>query len=160
MEISRDEKNYGAAWFVGTVLQIIGKSYYLVMYKNLWTDDGGSSRMLLKEIVDQKYVRPCPPSPSEFDGLNILDEVEAFHKDGWLVGVIAGILPGSRYIVRSKHQEEEFELDQNLLRPRFNWINRRWFRISQVSNNSKQFLVRRLFLLVHFILFFLSTGVI
>lgn len=135
IEVSRDKENYGAAWFVGTVLKVIGKNNFLVEYESLRVDNHGSSGLLLKEIVDLQYVRPSPPA-LEFDNfVDILEEVEAFHNGGWVAGVVAELHRGSRYIIRSNYQKEEIELDQMAIRPRFEWKNERWVRISRVSNN-------------------------
>ena len=136
VEVSRDKENYGAAWFVGTVLKVIGKSYFLVEYESLRIDNDGSSGVPLKEIVDLQYIRPSPPPASKFDGLfDVLEELEAFHKGGWVAGVVMELRCDSKYLVKSKHHEEEIEVDRTTIRPRFDWINDHWVRISRVSNN-------------------------
>ena len=131
VEVSCDRENYGVAWFVGTVLKVIGKINFLVEYEYPRVGDNGTE-MLLKEVVDLQYIRPCPPA-LVFTGFNVLDEVEGFHQNGWFAGVVSMILPGSRYIVKHKH-EEEMVLDHTSLRPRCVWDNGRWVHISQVLN--------------------------
>ena len=61
--------------------------------------------------------------------------MEAFHKGGWVAGVVLELHRDSKYIVKSKHHEEEIEVDRTTIRPRFDWINDHWVRISRVSNN-------------------------
>lgn len=134
--MSKDKENFGAAWFTGTVLKVIGKSTFLVEYESQRVDNQGSSGELLKEIVDLQYIRPSPPPASKFDSIfDVLEEVEAFYKGGWIAGVVLELRGGSRYIVKARHEEEEFEVDQSAIRPRFEWINEHWTRISRVWSN-------------------------
>lgn len=128
VEVSRDNENYGAAWFVGTVLKVIGKKNFLVEYENLRVDgEDGNSGTLLKEIVDLQYIRPPPTSKSK--KFNVLDEVEAYCGDGWYAATVLRILPGPRYVVNSKG--EEVELDQSSIRCRCTWTGGVWLHFSQ-----------------------------
>ncbi|KAJ6846131.1 DUF724 domain-containing protein 3-like isoform X2 [Iris pallida] len=128
VEVSRDNQNYGAAWFVGTVLKVIGKKNFLVVYENLRVDgEDGDSGTLLKEIVDLQYIRPPPTSKSK--KFNVLDEVEAYCGDGWYAATVLKILPGPRYVVNSKG--EEVELDQSSIRCRSSWTGGVWLHFSK-----------------------------
>ncbi|KAJ6811437.1 uncharacterized protein M6B38_153790 [Iris pallida] len=132
VEVSRDKQNYGAAWFSGTVLKVIGKSYFLVEYKSLWVDDDRSRRMPRTEIVDLQYLRPSPPSESM--NFRVLDEVEAPQHGGWFPGIVSKVLPGSRYIIKFKHQAEEMELDHAALRPHYLWNGGHWINNNQANS--------------------------
>ncbi|KAJ6837207.1 DUF724 domain-containing protein 3-like isoform X2 [Iris pallida] len=128
VEVSRDNQNYGAAWFVGTVLKVIGKKNFLVEYENLRVDgEDGNSGTLLKEIVDLQYIRPPPTSKSK--KFNVLDEVEAYCGDGWYAATVLKVLPGPRYVVNSKGGE--VELDQSSIRCRCSWTGGVWLHFSQ-----------------------------
>ncbi|KAJ6829299.1 DUF724 domain-containing protein 3-like isoform X1 [Iris pallida] len=128
VEVSRDNENYGAAWFVGTVLKVIGKKNLYVEYENLRIDgEDGNSGTLLKEIVDLQYIRPPPTSKSK--KFNVLDEVEAYRGDGWYAATVLKILPGPRYVVNSKG--EEVDLDQSSIRCRCSWTGGIWLHFSQ-----------------------------
>lgn len=131
VEVSRDKEHYGAVWFAGTVLKVIGKIYFLVEYENLRVNGNNHTEILLKEIVDIQYIRPCPPS-FESTSFNVLDEVEGFHRDGWCAGIVSTILSGSRYMVNYKHQKEEVVLDRASMRPCLVWIDGHWVHSSQV----------------------------
>lgn len=132
VEVSRDKEKYGAAWFSGTVLKVIGKSYFFVEYKSLWVDDDSSRRMLRTEIVDSQYLRPSPPSESM--NFRVLDEVEAPQHGGWFPGIVSKVLPGSRYIIKFKHQDEEMELDHAALRPHYLWNGGHWINSNQANS--------------------------
>ncbi|KAJ6833959.1 uncharacterized protein M6B38_337055 [Iris pallida] len=132
VEVSRDKQNYGAAWFSGTVLKVIGKSYFLVEYKSLWVDDDRSRRMPRTEIVDLQYLRPSPPSESM--NFRVLDEVEAPQHGGWFPGIVSKVLPGSRYNIKFKHQAEEMELDHAALRPHYLWNGGHWINSNQANS--------------------------
>ncbi|ONK57086.1 uncharacterized protein A4U43_C10F16470 [Asparagus officinalis] len=138
IEVSRDKENYGASWYVGTVLKVIGAGFFLVEYENLRIDSSGSNGMPLKEIVDLQYIRPSPPPQTVFDNfVDILEEVEAFRKGGWVAGVVSKLLCGSRYVFKPKHWEEEIELDWTAIRPHFDWTNGRWVRISREKSSKR-----------------------
>ncbi|XP_020250825.1 DUF724 domain-containing protein 3-like isoform X1 [Asparagus officinalis] len=126
VEISGDRENFGAAWFVGTILKVLGKTNFLVQYENLYSNNLTE----LKEIVDIQYIRPCPPI-SDCTSFNVLDEVEGFDKNGWFAGVVCKILPGQRYTVKYKHQDNEMVFDHILLRPCCVWEKYRWVHTSQ-----------------------------
>ncbi|XP_020260478.1 DUF724 domain-containing protein 3-like isoform X2 [Asparagus officinalis] len=129
VEVSRDEENFGAAWFVGNILKVIGKTNFLVEYEKLKVDSDNSTENPLKEIVDIQYLRPCPHI-AVHTHFNVLDEVEGFQQDGWFTGVVLEILPESRYIVKYKHQDKEVVLDDTLLRPCHIWRNNHWVHTS------------------------------
>ncbi|ONK71385.1 uncharacterized protein A4U43_C04F8000 [Asparagus officinalis] len=137
VEVSRDEENFGAAWFVGNILKVIGKTNFLVEYEKLKVDSDNSTENPLKEIVDIQYLRPCPHI-AVHTHFNVLDEVEGFQQDGWFTGVVLEILPESRYIVKYKHQDKEVVLDDTLLRPCHIWRNNHWVHTSPGQHSKKQ----------------------
>ncbi|KAK1584322.1 hypothetical protein Q3G72_031950 [Acer saccharum] len=60
------------------------------------------------------------------DSFNRLDQVDAWHNDGWWVGVISRVQNNSRYIVYFRESDEEFEFEQSELRLHQDWIDGKW----------------------------------
>ncbi|KAJ0979967.1 hypothetical protein J5N97_015441 [Dioscorea zingiberensis] len=125
VEVSSDEEGFCGAWFTATIIQLIGKKKFLVEYKDLKTDD---ETEFLKERVDSLHIRPTPPAIPVPEKFNLLEEIDAFHNDGWWEGVISKVLGGSKYIVYFRHFNEELEFGHEDLRLHYDWIDGRWLR--------------------------------
>ncbi|KHN12842.1 hypothetical protein glysoja_029376 [Glycine soja] len=80
-EVSRDDKGYKGVWFLDTVVDIIGKDRFQVEYRDLKTNGG---TQLLKEEIDARLIRPCPPEVSFAGPFKQFQEVDAwYNNDGW-----------------------------------------------------------------------------
>ncbi|KAL2603799.1 hypothetical protein AAZX31_09G032000 [Glycine max] len=73
-EVSRDDKGYKGVWFLDTVVDIIGKDRFQVEYRDLKTNGG---TQLLKEEIDARLIRPCPPEVSFAGPFKQFQEVDA-----------------------------------------------------------------------------------
>ncbi|KAG4387743.1 hypothetical protein GLYMA_09G032501v4 [Glycine max] len=76
-EVSRDDKGYKGVWFLDTVVDIIGKDRFQVEYRDLKTNGG---TQLLKEEIDARLIRPCPPEVSFAGPFKQFQEVDAWYK--------------------------------------------------------------------------------
>ncbi|KAM0950116.1 putative Agenet-like domain-containing protein [Dioscorea sansibarensis] len=129
VEVTRDKEIYGAAWFPGRVVKVIGDTYFLVEYENLSPNDITCTKgsELLREIVDDQYMRPSPPDTAYVKDFCIQDEVEVLVCGRWLAGVISKIiLFGSKYGVKLKYQQLEDEFDLSELRLHYDWTDGQW----------------------------------
>ncbi|XP_019452284.1 PREDICTED: DUF724 domain-containing protein 6-like isoform X1 [Lupinus angustifolius] len=128
VEVSSDEEGFQGAWFSATVVQVIGKGKFLVEYQSLLADDGSQ---LLREEVDTHHIRPHPPQT--VDGhFSLLEEVDAFHNDGWWVGMVSKFHDNSRYVVYFRNSSEELEFQHSQLRKHQDWIDGKWTVASKV----------------------------
>jgi len=128
VEVSSDDEGFCGAWYTATIIGSNGEAF-LVEYQNLRTDD---DRELLKETVDSLQIRHIPPNTPVVDNFKLLEEVDAFHNDGWWVGVISKVLEGPRYMVYFKPWNEEIECGHNDLRLHHEWIDGKWLQASKV----------------------------
>ncbi|OIV90904.1 hypothetical protein TanjilG_15637 [Lupinus angustifolius] len=129
VEVSSDEKGYQGAWFSATVVQVIGKRKFLVEYQSLLADDDSQ---LLREEVNTHHIRPRPPQTVVDDHFSLLEEVDAFHKDGWWVGMVSKVVDNSRYVVYFRNSSEELEFQHSQLRKHQDWIDGKWIMASKV----------------------------
>lgn len=89
-EVSRDDKGYKGVWFLDTVVDIIGKDRFQVEYRDLKTNGG---TQLLKEEIDARLIRPCPPEVSFAGPFKQFQEVDAwYNNDGWWEAVAHEVL--------------------------------------------------------------------
>ncbi|KAM0939001.1 putative Agenet-like domain-containing protein [Dioscorea sansibarensis] len=131
VEVTRDKDIFGAAWYSGTIVKVIGKTYFLIEYTSLLQGSGcGGHCEFLREIVDAQYIRPFPHKP-EAVKFDLFDEVEAFWTNYWLPGVITKVLSESMYVVKPTYQKKELELNAIDLRHNYNWTNGQWVRATQ-----------------------------
>ncbi|KAJ6791591.1 DUF724 domain-containing protein 3-like [Iris pallida] len=128
VEVSSDDEGFHGAWFTATIIGATDKDFF-VEYQSLRTDD---ETKLLTETVDLLHIRPTPPDAPVVEKFNLLEEVDAFHNDGWWVGVVSKVLDGQRYMVYFRPWKEEIEFGHNDLRLHHDWIGGRWVRASQV----------------------------
>ncbi|TXG65460.1 hypothetical protein EZV62_006735 [Acer yangbiense] len=115
VEVSSDEDGFKGAWFAAKIIEPAGEDKYLVVYDDLRTDD---DKEFLREEVDTLHIRPFPPETVMADSFNRLDQVDAWHNDGWWVGVISRVQNNSRYIVYFRESyEEALQLGQDANSP-------------------------------------------
>lgn len=123
VEASSDEEGFQGAWFTATIIKSVGKNKFLIEYHSLRTDDDTA---FLREEVDVRHLRPCPPKTFVVDSFIQFEEVDAFYNDGWWVGVISKILAGSRYSVYFRGTKDELEFAHSDLRLHQEWIDGKW----------------------------------
>ncbi|KAJ6808724.1 DUF724 domain-containing protein 3-like [Iris pallida] len=133
VEVSSDDEEFLGAWFNATIIGATDKDF-LVEYQSVGTDE---ETKLLTETVDLLHIRPTPPDVPEVKKFKLLEEVDAFHNDGWWVGVISKVLDGQRYMVYFRSWKEEMEFGRSDLRLHHDWIGGRWVRTSQISGSSR-----------------------
>lgn len=88
--------------------------------------DGGPK---LREVVAAADVRPRPPPPPPGHEVRMFDLVEAFHRDGWWLGVVSGIRKKEEqcwYAVSFPRFREVVEQEASLVRPRREFLRGRW----------------------------------
>ncbi|KAL6607892.1 hypothetical protein ACP70R_040955 [Stipagrostis hirtigluma subsp. patula] len=121
IEVAKLEDDSVVAWLPAVVAKTIWKNNVLVEY----TVSKSDGTALSEEIVDVKHIRPCPPHASAIS-FCVNDEVEAFQGDGWWLGVITDVHPELRYTFKSEHLAKEVQVDQKLLRLRYDWVDGQW----------------------------------
>ncbi|XP_078159014.1 protein AGENET DOMAIN (AGD)-CONTAINING P1-like isoform X2 [Carex rostrata] len=127
VEVSSDEDGFKGAWFTATIIRPVG-TRFCVEYHDLRTDD---ETALLQETVDPIHIRPIPPETRcGPDPLRLLEEVDAYHNDGWWAGVVSKVVGKNRYVVYFRQWKEEMEFGHDVLRPHFDWVGGRWVRLS------------------------------
>ncbi|KAI4344747.1 hypothetical protein L6164_011938 [Bauhinia variegata] len=130
LEVTSDEEGYQGAWFIATIVDSIGNDRFLVEYRDLTTDDGSQ---LLKEEVDARHVKPCPPQVPSVVSFKQFQEVDAWYNDGWWEGIVLKILDGRKYYVHFMPSNEVIEFEMSKLRPHHNWVNGKWVMSSEKS---------------------------
>jgi len=128
VEVCSDDEGFRGAWFEATVVKPVN-SKFLVEYATLKDDDNTKP---LKETVEARHIRPCPPDIPVTDGFKLLDEVDAFCNDGWWVGVVSKVLGENRCMVYFRPWKEEMEFEHAQLRLHCDWMGGRWMRASPV----------------------------
>ncbi|KAM0906329.1 hypothetical protein ACQ4PT_016836 [Festuca glaucescens] len=109
---SNDPGFVGSFYEVTITGHLVSSGSYTVAYTTLVDDDGGP----LEETAAAADVRPRPP-PSVLGGFAVHDTVEAFHDEGWWVGVVSAV-PGPRvYEVTFPTSRETIEFEETALRP-------------------------------------------
>ncbi|KAG0516788.1 hypothetical protein BDA96_09G033500 [Sorghum bicolor] len=126
VEVCSDDEGFRGAWFEATIVKPVG-SKFLVEYATLKDDDDTKP---LKETVEARHIRPCPPEIPVSDGFKLLDEVDAFCNDGWWVGVVSKVLGEKRCMVYFRPWKEENEFEHAQLRLHCDWMGGRWMRAS------------------------------
>ncbi|KAL3531550.1 hypothetical protein ACH5RR_010872 [Cinchona calisaya] len=127
VEVSFDREYWRDTWFPATILEDIGNGSFLLEYHN---PDKKSEAGLLKETVDLRHIRPCPPHLKDKYYV-LLEKVDAFYDFGWSTGVITKALADCRYLVFFKHTNREAEFSHTDLRPHMEWKDGKWFTSSQ-----------------------------
>ncbi|KAL4192861.1 hypothetical protein AMTRI_Chr06g196380 [Amborella trichopoda] len=123
VEVGSDEDGFKGAWFTATVTKMVGKFRVTVEYDNLMSDD---EKGPLVETVEVLNVRPLPPSDTP-RAFSLYEEVDAFHNDGWWVGVITKVIAeGPTYIVYFRNSGEEMLFELNELRVHQDFVDGHW----------------------------------
>ncbi|KAG9153701.1 hypothetical protein Leryth_005836, partial [Lithospermum erythrorhizon] len=131
VEVTSDSDGFGYSWYRAKVIKPPNPTdqsneHFLIQYDNLVEEDDHSQ--LLKEKVHASFIRPLPPNnvykPNKsFFELN--DVVEAFHEDGWWVGVVKEVKEQNKYLVAFASQDEIF-FRKRKLRIHLDWIDGKW----------------------------------
>ncbi|KAE9599208.1 putative Agenet-like domain-containing protein [Lupinus albus] len=122
VEVTNGDEGYKGAWFVATIVDLIGKNRFLIEYKDLTTDDG---TQLLKVETDALYIRPCPLKVPNEGSFKQFQEVDAWYNDGWWEGVILKVLNSSECYVSFIHNDV-LKFDISKLRPHQDWLDGKW----------------------------------
>lgn len=80
-------------------------------------------------------VRPQPPRKVKRD-FKVGDKVDAYHDDGWWVGVVTEHLGNERFTVFFESSKEKIDFFEEELRLHFKWVDGKW--ISSVEDNVKE----------------------
>ncbi|XP_061352757.1 protein AGENET DOMAIN (AGD)-CONTAINING P1 [Gastrolobium bilobum] len=130
VEVRSDDEGYKGAWFIATVVDIIGKDRFLVEYRDLTTDDGTQD---LKEETHARFIRPCPSQLAFVASFKQFQEVDAWYNDGWWEGVVLQVL-NSRECFVSFIDNDVLRCENSKLRPHQDWVNGRWDMPSKKSS--------------------------
>lgn len=122
VEVSSEDEGLRGSWYTATVIRKISRNSHkiLVEYHNLMTDDAGSKP--LREFVDAILIRPIPPrEPHRI--FSLMEEVDAFHNDGWWEGVVTKLLePSNYYSVFFRCSREQIDFCSSDLRLHREWV--------------------------------------
>ena len=130
VEVSSVDEGLRGSWYTATVLRSISNKTtnnykMLVEYHNLMADDNPNKP--LREFVDAILVRPIPPRDPPSRKYRLMEDVDAFHNDGWWEGVVTKVLGSSsegsrRYAVFFRCSREQIEFDASDLRLHREWV--------------------------------------
>ncbi|TKY72463.1 Tudor, plant [Spatholobus suberectus] len=129
VEVSRDDESYKGAWFVATIVDIIGKDRFQVEYRDMKTNDG---TQLLKEEIDARFIRPCPPEVPFAGSFKQFQEVDAWYNDGWWEAVVLEVLNNRECLVSFIHNDV-LKFENSKLRPHQDWFDGKWVMSSKKS---------------------------
>ncbi|KAK7246237.1 hypothetical protein RIF29_41098 [Crotalaria pallida] len=130
VEVRDIDEGYKGAWFVATIVDLLGKDRFLVEFRDLTTDDGIH---LLKEETDAQCIRPCPPEVPFEGSYKQYQEVDAWYNDAWWEGVVLQVLNSSECYVSFIHNDVlKFEISK--LRPHQDWLDGKWVISSKNSS--------------------------
>ncbi|KAM0064751.1 putative Agenet-like domain-containing protein [Helianthus debilis subsp. tardiflorus] len=154
VEVSSNDPGFHGAWYVASLIDQLPPSptnelKYLVKYDTLLTDD--TPNKPLTEIVSPSCVRPLPPRNlrrnnvkssavvvAESSGggsggggadFELYDVVDAYHREGWWIGVVNKVVNGGglrKYLVSFENPTEEVEFGRGQLRLHVDWVDGRW----------------------------------
>ncbi|XP_048560221.1 uncharacterized protein LOC125540675 [Triticum urartu] len=150
VEVRSDDPGFAGSFYEATVaghkLSAGRRGRYTVEYTTLLADDGDDEP--LRETAAAANVRPRPP-PVEEREFAVHEMVEAFHNDGWWVGVVYAVVPpplmaGDRrqpraYRVTFPTSRETLEFQEADLRPHRVFEDGRWVPAAEVDNGSPLF---------------------
>ncbi|GLT36427.1 hypothetical protein SLA2020_108030 [Shorea laevis] len=139
VEVSSEEEGFKGSWFVAKILTLPkdgNKSKALIQYQTLITDE--KSRKPLKESANLSFIRPLAPGPEPDRSFEVNDIVDAFHRDGWWVGVVSRVLDHHRYYVSFEEPGEELEFDRSNLRVHLDWVDGKWVKPQKLQSKQKK----------------------
>ncbi|KAL5541476.1 hypothetical protein UlMin_009186, partial [Ulmus minor] len=123
VEVRSDEEGYRGSWYTAYIVDLLQKGKFLVQYKTLLTE---KETDYLKEVADEKNIRPYPPELQHDRPYSLGELVDAWHNEGWWVGEISRYSDGSKYVVYFWTSDEELVFEHRCLRPHLEWIDGKW----------------------------------
>ncbi|KAI3805800.1 hypothetical protein L1987_21686 [Smallanthus sonchifolius] len=135
VEVNSDVPGFNGAWYAATIIDEVKASPaknrkdkkigYLVEYDTLFEDEP------LTEVVDPSFVRPSPPPPPPrvVEDFEVYDVVDAYHRDGWWIGVVKTVIDEGeiwKYVVSFQNPNDEFQFQKSELRLHVDWVDCRW----------------------------------
>lgn len=129
VEVSSDDEGFRGAWFVATIVDIVGKGRFQVEYRDLTTNDG---TQLLKEEIDARFIRPFPPQIPFSGSFKQFQEVDVWYNDGWWEAVVLEVL-NSRECLVSFINRDVLKFEICKLRPHQDWFGGKWVMSSKVK---------------------------
>ncbi|XP_031485777.1 uncharacterized protein LOC116254494 [Nymphaea colorata] len=130
VEVSSDDEGFRGALYTAKIVKLLAGRRYWVEYDTLVSDE--DEKKPLKEKIDFWHVRPCPPEVPSDGGFNVYEEVDAFHNEGWWIGVVSKVVIGGKYRVYFRDSKEEIEFEQSQLRVHQEWVDGKWVTSTQV----------------------------
>ncbi|CAK8572551.1 unnamed protein product [Lathyrus sativus] len=129
VEVCSDEDGLKGVWFSATLVEAKAGWKFVVEYESLLDDDYSK---LLREEISLFQIRPRPPKTDDVEQFKFFDEVDAYYRDGWWVGVVSKVLEDSKYIVYFRNSNEEMEFQHSQLRLHQDWVDHKWVMASKV----------------------------
>jgi hypothetical protein len=134
-EVRSDDPGFVGSFYEVTVTRHLasrGGGRYTVSYSTLVAEDGGP----LEETAAAGDVRPRPPREGRRE-FAVHEAVEAFHNEGWWVGVVSAVPPPvagapSVYQVAFPTSRETMEFEVAALRPHRVFQAGRWVPAAEV----------------------------
>ena len=125
VEVSIEEEGLRGSWYTATVLRPVTKKSkkIYVEFHTLMSEEDESK--LLRESVDAILVRPYAPR-EVVRTFKLMEDVDAFHSDGWWEGVVTKVLENSRYSVFFRTSREQIDFHQGDLRLHREWVKGNW----------------------------------
>ncbi|XP_029128267.1 uncharacterized protein LOC109803302 isoform X2 [Cajanus cajan] len=130
VEVSQDDKGYKGAWFLATIVEIVGKDRFQVEYRDLKTNGGIQH---LKEVIDARFIRPCPPEVPFAGSFKQFQEIDAWYNDGWWEAVVLEVLSNRECLVSFIHNGV-LKFENSKLRPHQDWLDGKWVMSSKQSS--------------------------
>ncbi|XP_071723310.1 DUF724 domain-containing protein 6-like [Rutidosis leptorrhynchoides] len=141
VEFLPNEEGFKGSYFTVTIVEMPeDDEIFVVEYDTLMEDD---EKKPLQEEADFSRLRPLPPltgsGNNQRSAFELNEIVDAFHMDGWWVGVIDKIVNdgegGKKYRVRFDYSAERIVFPISDLRPHFDWVDGKW-ETSSANNSS------------------------
>ncbi|CAN0897283.1 Protein AGENET DOMAIN (AGD)-CONTAINING P1 [Linum grandiflorum] len=123
VEVTSHDQGLKGSWYLAKIIGPSGKDEYLVEYKTLLNED---QTEFLREDVRTEFIRPCQPDFVIVDGFKIMDQVDAYHNEGWWAGFVIKTKADCKYTVYFKESLEEMVFGEAYLRPHHDWVNGQW----------------------------------
>ncbi|CAL5208688.1 unnamed protein product [Lathyrus oleraceus] len=130
VEVCSEEDGFKGAWFCATLIEPKAGWKFEVEYDSFVDDE--DDYKLLREEISIFHIRPVPPKTDDIDEFKVLDEVDAYYRDGWWVGVVSKVLGDSKYVIYFINSNEEMEFQHSELRVHQDWVDNKWVMASKV----------------------------
>ncbi|XP_050387484.1 DUF724 domain-containing protein 7-like [Argentina anserina] len=135
VEVNLERNHLWCSWIPAIFIGQLGSDSFLVQYRYK-TPENGNENGLVKVVVADHQIRPCPPQQEEND-FALLQMVDAFDDMGWWVGEITKVLADKKYIVAFKFTKEEKEFCHSELRCHLEWIDKKWTTLLEFHSTMK-----------------------